>query len=223
MRRLGRRRFIRDAAGIAGAGMLGCDHGESKPKVTKPKLRILRWTHFVTVYDGWYRQLAESWGEDNGVEIEIEYISDDDIVARLLEAIEKGEGPDIVETHAPAASLELELVDLKDVVQELESTFGAQTPLARASSVNPVTGKYYGITSAYAVWPAIYSRAAWSAVEMPDGPTTFDDLLMQGEVIRQMTQRYVGIGFADEDNTERALRSIMWAHGAFEQDEQQNI
>lgn len=223
MRRLGRRRFIRDAAGIAGAGMLGCDRGESKPKVTKPKLHILRWTHFVTVYDGWYRQLAESWGEDNGVEIEIEYISDDDIVARLLEAIEKGEGPDIVETHAPAASLELELVDLKDVVQELESTFGAQAPLARASSVNPVTGKYYGITSAYAVWPAIYSRAAWNAVMMPDGPTTFDDLLVQGEMIRQMTQRYVGIGFADEDNTERALRSIMWAHGAFEQDEQQNI
>src|SRR6185503_5708720 len=100
MPRLGRRTFIKNAArGLAGGGLVGCDHDGGTMKIEAPRLRILRWTHFVTVYDAWFRQLAESWGEDNGVEIEIEYISDDDIVGRLLEAIEKGEGPDIVETH----------------------------------------------------------------------------------------------------------------------------
>jgi ABC-type glycerol-3-phosphate transport system substrate-binding protein len=223
MRRLGRRKFMHKAAGLAGSGLLGCKESPSTPMVAKPRLHILRWNHFVTVYDSWYRQLAESWAEDNGIEIEIEYISDDDIVARLLEAIEAGEGPDIVETHAPAASLELELEDLGDVVGELESQFGPQQALARASSLNPVAGKYYALTSCYAVWPAIYSRAAWSSVAMPDGPVTLDDLLMQGEAIREATDRYVGIGFSNEDNTERALRWLLWAHGGSEQDANQNI
>ncbi len=224
MPRLGRRKFIRNAAGgLAGTGLIGCDRDDAKPIIERPRLHILRWNHFVTVYDGWFRQLAESWGDDNGVEVEIEYIDADLIVDRLLEAIATGDGPDLVETHAPAASLELDLVDLGDVARELEATLGPQEPLARASSFNPVTGKYYGITSAYAVWPAIYSRAAWTAVEMPDGPVTVDDLLMKGEAIYQSTQRYVGIGFSDEDNTERALRSLLWAFGGRVQDAEQNI
>lgn len=224
MARLGRRRFIRNAAGgIAGAGLIGCDSDTPMMMIERPKLRILRWTHFVTVYDGWFRQLAESWGEDNGVEVEIEYISDDDIVPRLLEAIAAGEGPDIVETHAPAASLELDMVDLSDVAAELESMFGPQDVLARASSQNPVTRKYYGLTSAYAVWPAIYRRSAWDAIGMPEGPATFDDLLVNGEMIKSMTDQYVGIGFSDEDNTERALRAILWGFGGQIQDENQQI
>lgn len=224
MRTLGRRRFMRHAAGgLAGAGLLGCDRSDSTPMMQGPRLHILRWNHFVTVYDSWFRQLAESWGEDNGVEVEIEYVDADLIVPRLLESIESGEGPDLIETHAPAASLELELVDLGDVARELESTVGPQEALARASSLNPVTGKYYGITSAYAVWPAIYSRAAWTAVEMPGGPVTLDDLLVQGEAIYEMTQRYVGLGMSDEDNTERALRALLWAYGGRVQDENQNI
>jgi multiple sugar transport system substrate-binding protein len=224
MSRLGRRRFLRNAAGgLAGAGLGGCDDGGGPMMTDAPRLRILRWTHFVTVYDAWFRQLAESWGEDNGVEIEIEYVDADLIVPRLLEAIAAGDGPDLVETHAPAASLELDLVDLSDVAGQLQSMFGPQDALARASSRNPVTGKYYGLTSAYAVWPACYRRTSWDAVDMPDGPVSLDDLLVQGEMIYQTTGQIVGLGFSDEDNTERAIRAIMWAHGAFEQDADQNI
>jgi ABC-type glycerol-3-phosphate transport system substrate-binding protein len=222
--RLGRRRFMRTTArGLAGVGLGGCDQDGGTMTVDPPRLHILRWTHFVTVYDAWFRQLAESWGEDNGVEMVIEYVEDDSIVPRLLEAIAAGEGPDIVETHAPAASLELDVVDLGDVARELESLYGAQDGLARASSLNPVTGKYYGLTTAYAVWPACYRRTSWEAVEMPDGPATLDELLVNGEMIRQMTQRYVGLGFSDEDNTERSLRALLWAHGGREQDENQQI
>lgn len=222
--RLGRRKFMRTAGrGLAGMGLGGCEESGGTMMVEAPKLRILRWTHFVTVYDAWFRQLAESWGEDNGVEIEIEYVEDDSIVPLLMEAIEAGEGPDIVETHAPAASLELDVADLGDVAAELESMYGPQDALARASSRNPVTGKYYGLTTAYAVWPACYRRTAWDAVEMPNGPATLDELLVNGEMIRQMTDQFVGLGFSDEDNTERSLRAILWAHGAREQDENQQI
>ncbi len=222
--RLGRRKFMRTAGrGLAGLGLGGCEESGGTMMVQAPKLRILRWTHFVTVYDAWFRQLAESWGEDNGVEVQIEYVEDDSIVPLLMDAIAAGEGPDIVETHAPAASLELDVVDLGDVAAELESLYGAQDALARASSRNPTTGKYYGLTTAYAVWPACYRRTAWEAVDMASGPATLDELLVNGEMIRQMTQQFVGLGFSDEDNTERSLRAILWAHGAREQDENQQI
>ena len=223
MSRLGRRRFIYTAAsGVASVGLTGCP-GDASKTIDAPRLRILRWTHFVTVYDAWFRQLAESWGEANGVEVEIEYVDSDLIVDRLRQAIEDGDGPDLVETHAPAASLELDVTDLSDVARELESMFGPQVPLAKASSRNPVTGKYYGLTSAYAVWPANYRRSSWDSVGMPGGPTTYDELLTNGEMIFQTMQQVVGIGFSDEDNTERALRAILWAFGGAVQDQEQRI
>lgn len=220
-----RRRFIRDTSALAGAQLLGCDSESDTPsaETEKTTLRILRWTHFVTVYDAWFAQLAESWGDAQGINVEIEYIDFRMIGKRLKEAIAAGEGPDIIESHTTSASLENELTDLSDVAAEIEENLGPQASLALASSYNPHTRKYYGLTTAYSVWPAIYRRSSWAAAGLPDGPTTFDELLTYGETVFQQTGQMVGLGFADENNSARTIRTILWAFGGRVQDENQQV
>lgn len=224
----GRRRFIQTGASVAvGAAVTGCKESEnddsSAMEDEKPTLRITMWKHFVPSYDQWIDQIAAQWGEDNDVDVQIEHVELDQVNPLLNDAIAAGEGPDIFEAHFPTAYLEGTVVDLADVASEAESLYGAQVELARRQCQNPNTGVYHSLTHGYYVFGGLYRKSLWEAAGFPDGPASFEDLATGGEAIRMATGELVGIGMANELDSNHALRAVMWGHGASVQDENENV
>ena len=191
--------------------------------VSGTQLRLLQWSHFVPRYDEWFDQFVAEWGEANGVETTVDHINVADVPASLAAEISAGEGHDMVEHIASLGQFEQSLLDLTDVVEEASSRHGDQLPMARANSFNPTTGVYYGFCHGYAPDPANYRRSLWEQVDMPDGPSTFDELLTGGVQIREEQGVQMGIGMSNEIDSNMAAQAMIWAFGGAIQDENENV
>ena len=42
--------------------------------VETPEIRLLQWNHFVPQYDKWFDPFAKAWGDEVGVNVEIEHV-----------------------------------------------------------------------------------------------------------------------------------------------------
>ncbi len=187
------------------------------------ELRLLQWSHFVPQYDTWIDPFAEAWGEANGVEVTVDHIALGEIPAALTAAIAAGEGPTIVEVvFAPASFIE-GLHDLTDVNLKAQELFGPQTDTCTASSFLPATDQWYGFCHGWIPDPADYDKALWEQVGFPDGPTTWDDLLVGGKRIKDELGVPMGIGLSPELDSRMAARALIWSYGGSVQDEDECV
>ena len=58
---------------------------------------------------------------------------------------------------------------------------------------------------------------------MPDGPSTWDDLLEGGTEIKGQLGVQMGIGMSQEIDSNMAARALMWSFGGSIQDENENV
>jgi multiple sugar transport system substrate-binding protein len=191
--------------------------------VSGTSLSLLQWSHFVPNYDVWFDQFVAEWGEANGVETTVDHINTADVPAALASEVSAGEGHDLIEHIASLAQYEKSLVDMTDLVEEATARHGEQLPMAKANSFNPTTGVYYGFCHGYAADPANYRKSLWEAVDLPDGPSTFDELLEGGTAIRSDQGVQLGIGMSNEIDSNMAAQAMLWAFGASVQDEKENV
>ncbi|HET9543595.1 MAG TPA: extracellular solute-binding protein, partial [Acidimicrobiales bacterium] len=63
----------------------------------------------------------------------------------------------------------------------------------------------------------------WTAVGMPKGPTTWDELLQGGAEIKKSKGTQLGIGMSQEIDSNMAGRALMWSYGASVQDENEQV
>ena len=52
--------------------------------------------------------------------------------------------------------------------------------MAKRNSFNPTTNVMYGFVHGFAPDPADYRKSLWETVELPNGPTTYQELLDGG-------------------------------------------
>ena len=71
--------------------------------------------------------------------------------------------------------------------------------------------------------PGDYRRSLWEAVGLPDGPTTWDELLEGGSEIKQSKGTQLGIGMSQEIDSNMAGRALMWSYGASVQDADERV
>jgi multiple sugar transport system substrate-binding protein len=187
-------------------------------------LNILLWSHFVPAHDTWFDPFAQAWGEQVGVEVNIDHIAVADVPAAIAAEIQSGAPEhDLMQYIAVQSQHEPSVVDMADLVAEAESRYGEMLDLTRRSSLNPNTGKYYAYAPAWVPDPGDYRRSLWEAVGMPDGPRTYDDLLQGGSEIFSSEGVQLGIGMSQEIDSNMALRGLMWSFGASIQDENENV
>ncbi len=187
-------------------------------------LRILQWSHFVPSYDTWFDKYAQAWGAENGVKVVVDHVNLADLPATVAAQISAGSGHDLIEiVGAEAGQFEPSLLDLTDINQEGASRFGSQLDLATRYSYNPVTDKYYGYCIGWTIDPANYRRSLWEKAGMPDGPTTWDDLITTGGAIRDEQGVQLGIGIAQELDSNMAHRAILYSFDSMLQDVDGNI
>ncbi|MDP8968977.1 MAG: extracellular solute-binding protein [Actinomycetota bacterium] len=186
-------------------------------------LKILLWSHFVPSHDEWFDPFAKQWGEQVGVNVTVDHINNAEIPARVSAEIAAGEGHDLVQYIATLSQFEPSVVDLKDVVDEAEQRHGEMLDLCRRSSFNPTTGKFYAYAPGWVPDPGDYRRSLWERAGMPDGPSTWEELLQGGARIKADQGVQLGIGMSQEIDSNMAARALIWSFGGSIQDENENV
>ncbi len=223
--RISRRDFVK----AAGVGALAAGLGPAiiipgRARAAKKTLKILNWVHFVPAYDEWFnKKYAKEWGEKNDTEVTVDNIGLAGINARGAAEVSAQKGHDLFMFNWPPPAFEEQVIDHKEIYQELERKFGKPIDLAIKSTYNPKTKRYFAFSPCFTPDPVNYRQDLFSAVGMPKGPTTWDDVRVGGAKIKKQFGNPVGIGLANEIDTGMAMRTVMYAWGAHEQDGAGNL
>jgi len=226
--RISRRQFIK-AAGAAGV-MAGLASGLTPFRVSgaPETLKIEQWSHFVPSYDEWFDAFAADWGANHSppVNVVVDHVSFASLVPDATAEVSAGAGHDLFQFISPPAAFEPNVIDHTDIVEAVEAKHGGINPLSKNSSFNPVTNKFFGFSHVFTIDPGDYLKSKWSAVGMPNGPSTWDELLQGGIAIKAKfpdIQIPVGIGYSNDIDSNMATRAILWSRGASVQDENENV
>jgi multiple sugar transport system substrate-binding protein len=227
MKKITRRDFVKKA----GMGAAGLAIGSSVLDLNKVfaqtsgrrTLRLLQWSHFVPRYDKWFDPFAKAWGEKNNVDVIVDHISLSDLRSTFAAEVVARRGHDLIEFINPPSDFEPSVLDMTDVNREAEKRFGKQVPVATRSSYNPDTKKFYGFCHGWTIDPGDYRKSLWEKVGKPDGPRTWEDLLVYAAKIKTELGIQNGIGLSQELDSNMAGRALLWSFGTGIQDEHERV
>jgi Bacterial extracellular solute-binding protein len=206
--------FLSACSGATGVGGKNTSNGT---------IKILLWSHFVPRYDTWFDAWAKKWGQQNGVTVVVDHISQADLPARTAAEFAASAGHDMIEWITPASAYEPSVLDVRDVVQEAEAKYGSQISFCKQSSYNPTTNKYYAFCHTWTPDPGDFRKGLWTKAGFPNGPVTYDDLLKGGAAIKSQQKVRMGIGMSAEVDSNMAARALIWSYGGSVQDAQENV
>jgi len=186
-------------------------------------LHILMWSHFIPNHDKWFDPFAKDWGKQVGVNVTVDHINNTEIVARTAAEIQAKHGHDLIQYIAPLSQFEPGVVDLKDVAGEAAKRYGEQLALCVKSSRNRTTGKHYAYAPAWAPDPGNYRKSLWESAGLPNGPSTWDELLSGGAEIKKNKKVQMGLGMSQEIDSNMVGRALLWAFGSSVQDENESV
>jgi multiple sugar transport system substrate-binding protein len=218
---LSRRDVIRTATAAGVAASVGPFFHGSSARAAKT-LKILQWSHFVPAYDKWFNETyVKEWGAKNDTEVVVDNINLALIPSRAAAEVSAQQGHDLVMFLSPPSVYEEQTVDMTDVYAECEKRQGKPIDLAVKSTYNPKTKKYFAFSDSFVPDPINYRTDLWGDIGMT--PNTWDDVRVGGKKIRDKHRIPVGVGLSAELDTAMAMRAIMYAHGASEQDSEGNL
>jgi len=210
------------------SGPSGNPNDAPKETFTEPSkklsgdLKILLWSHFVPSHDTWFDKFAKDWGTKVGVNVTIDHIDQAQIHTRIAAEIQAGQGHDLIQYIAPLAQYEPSVLDMKDVTEEANKRWGGQLELCRKSSFNPKTGKFYAYCPGWVPDPGNYRKSLWEPIGLPNGPTTWDDLLKGGVEIKKKGVP-MGLGMSQELDSNMSCRALLWSYGGSIQDANEKV
>jgi ABC-type glycerol-3-phosphate transport system substrate-binding protein len=219
-----RRQFIVKGATLVTAGAAATVVGPTvftRNASAAGQLKILQWSHFVPAYDQWFDPWAKKWGASKGIEVTVDHVGFADVVPRATAEVAAQSGHDIHMFIGLASAFEEHVIDLGDVVATLEKKHGKQVELAKRSTYNPFTKKQFALSDMWVPDPGNYHKKVWTDIGMPNGPTTYEDLVKAAPEIKKkfpQMQIPIGVGLSQDIDSNMAVRNILWCHGGSIQD-----
>ncbi len=219
-----RSQLLRGAAGAAVATAIG---GASAPYAFAGPLRysgrwlagdlsVVQWSHFVPAYDGWFRKWARAWGEKNDVDVNVDFEPYTDLPALAATEVKKQRGHDIFGFLSPPAQYEDQVIDHAAIVHQVEKEVGRYGEIGKRSTYNPKTKRYFGVSDYHVPAPLIWRHDIWNS--LGQSPATWDHVREAGAALKEAGHP-LGIGQANEPDSNTALISFLMCFGAFLQDE----
>jgi multiple sugar transport system substrate-binding protein len=216
-----RREFLRKT----GAGALVIVYGGAFAKTSAagvPKyrgrqlqneLRVLQWSHFVPGYDTWYDgTYIKQWGQRNDTEVKVDHINLAQIPARAAAEVAAQSGHDIVQFLAPPAQYEDQVINHREIVEEVTKAVGKMGAVGYKSTFNPKTKKYFGFPDNYVPDPVHYRRDLWS--DIGRAPNSWEDIRAAAPLLRAAGHP-IGIGMSQELDSNMAAIALMQCYGGF--------
>lgn len=226
---LTRRGFLRLAVG-AGAVAAGAGCASAKPKGAAKTgaegdrtLRIAQYSNYVPTYDQWFDlDYTQRWGDEQDVEVIVDHVPIEELPVQADAEVAAQRGHDIFAFASPPPAYEDQVVDHRELVEEVVAKLGPMTPLVERSIFNPKTGSYFGFADYWAPNPVHYRVDLWGQVEPGLRPDTWDDVLRAGPKLKAMGHP-LGIGISSAFDSNGALMALMNAHGSSIQDEEGKV
>ncbi len=222
---LTRRDFLKKTgagAAVAGAGpyFLFPERAQAQQKT----LKIIQWSHFVPGYDKWFDNIfTKQWGQKYNTNVIVDHISIGEINARAAAEVSARKGHDLFMFLSPPAAYEKQVIDHKEIYQQVEKKHDKVVGVGLKSTFNPKTKKYFAFSDSYVPDPGNYRKDLFEKVGMPNGPVTWEDLRKGAREIKEKLGNPCGIGLSQELDTNMAMRALLWSYGASEQDEHGNV
>jgi multiple sugar transport system substrate-binding protein len=236
--RLDRRKFLRLAAGGAAACAVatgGCSSGSDKPKESDAnggpgagngaprKLRIATWSHFVPAYDTWFdNEFTKRWGEEHDVNVVVDHLPLNELPIRGDSEAAVKRGHDLFWFINPRASLEDDVIDHREIVEEVVGKLGKMVPLVERSVSNPKTGAFFAFPDHWSAGPANYRADLWDEVQLGQRPSTWDDVRRGGGILKARGHP-LGLGISTDLDSTWTLNALMHCYGSAIQDENANL
>jgi multiple sugar transport system substrate-binding protein len=231
-----RRDFLRLAAGAATLAATGaaCSSESDKPKQRAGAgqaaagkgdrtLRIAQWNHFVPAYDTWFDgEYTQRWGEEHGVKVLVDHISATELSERATAEVAAQRGHDLFGFLIPVPAFEDEVIDHREIVEEVRAKLGPMVPFLERGVLNPKNGRYYGFPDHWAPLPVVYRADVWGELGQAGGPGTWDDVLKAAPGLKAAGHP-VGFAFSSDVDANWSLESLMLAYGSSLQDESGNL
>jgi len=224
---LTRRQMIR--RGLGGFLIL---YGGALPKVAaagvpkyvhkqyKNTLKIIQWSHFVPAYDVWFdNTYTKNWGAKHDTDVQVDHIALAQLPARALAEVAAQSGHDIFGHLSPQAGLEDQVINHKEIIQEVTGKVGRVSQVGFRSCYNPKTHKWHGFPENYVPDPIHYRKDLWSQVGIR--PSTWDDVRKAAPKLKALGHP-VGLGMSNELDSNMLLIALMQCFSAFIQNAQQH-
>jgi multiple sugar transport system substrate-binding protein len=225
-----RREFLHLAAGgatllAAGAGCgarSGTSSGGAQARGPrgggngKPTLRIAQWNHYVAGYDTWWdEEYTKRWGERNGVDVVVDHIDLNQVLAHAEAEVASQRGHDLfLLSLASPVPFEDHVIDHREIVEEVEAKVGRMLPFVERSIYNPTTRKYFAFSDYWTPNPVHYRTDLWGGAR----PDTWEAILGNGHRLKAQGHP-IGIGLGGDPESNETLMGLMHAFGASVQDE----
>lgn len=220
-RTMTRREFVK----VAGTGALALGVGSSvawpvRGRAQQKTLKIMQWSHFVPDYDKWFDGVfCKAWGERHDTKVTVDHINLTEINARAAAEVSARKGHDLFMFLSPPAAYEKQVIDHREIYEQVEKTCGKPIDLGVKSTYNPKTRKYFAFSDSYTPDPGNYRQDLWSQVGFPLGPSTYDDLYKGAKAVKEKFGNPCGLGLSQELDSNMMLRGLLWSFGGAEQDE----
>jgi len=183
-------------------------------------LKIAQWSHFVPGYDKWFDSVfTKEWGAKHGTRVVVDHVAATEVNARGAAEAAAGKGHDLYMFISPPAAYEKQVIDHREIYEEVQRKHGKAIDLAVKSTFNPKSRKFFAFSDSYVPDPGNYRKDLWSQAGFPNGPDTWADLLAGGRRIKEKFGNPVGLGLSQEIDTNMAVRALLWSFGGAEQDE----
>ena len=235
---LDRRQFLRLAAGgavCAAAAGVGCSSGSDEPTESAPdggpgagkaasrELRIATWSHFVPAYDAWLdNEFTKRWGEQHDVRVVVDHLPLNELPIRGDAEAAAKRGHDLFWFVNPRAALEDDVIDHREIVDEVTGKLGKMVPHVERSVFNPKTNKYFAFPDHWSAGPIHYRVDLWDQVQPGLRPATWEDIRRAGATLKTRGHP-LGLGLSTDLDSGWTLNTLMHCYGSSIQDEDANV
>jgi len=200
-----------------GAGIAPAIIFPGRARANQKTLKILQWHHFIPEFDQWFNEVyIKEWGEKNNTRVIVDNVGMTSLHSRAAAEVSAQRGHDIFFFLSPPAAYEDHVIDHREIHEECERKYGKPLEIAKKSTYNIKTKKYYGFSDSYVPDPINYRKDLWDDVGIY--PDTWENIRIGGGKIKEKHGIPIGIGLAPELDTNMVLRSIMASFGASVQD-----
>ena len=203
-------------------GALGPGTRVAAAPLPKPRagarIRLLQWNSFVRAADDELKRQAKVWGDANGVTVDIETVSGDQLQPRTVAAIAAGDGPDIIQMQYSWPHLY--------TASTIIVTNEVNTLIERMGKVHPVNEAFCKVRGEWRAIPYTQVPNAWhyrtdyfQKAGLTSFPKTWDELIDAGKRVADATGKPVAqtVGHAYGDSL-TMWYPVLWSYGGREVD-----
>jgi multiple sugar transport system substrate-binding protein len=209
---ISRRKFLGMAAGATAALSFGT---YIRSGLGAPRLSVLSWANTLHAMDDVLREQAKEYTKTKGIDVSWEFLSHQDLPAKVAAAVESGAGPDIINLWTDMPHLHAKaLIDVGDVCTDLAKNLKGWAPVGK--DICNVGGTWRSVP--WGIIPiGITYRTDWlKEVGYDSFPDTYDEMLVMAKKLKDKDHP---VGFALGRALGDANQShypMLWAFGGKE-------